>query len=187
MGLVLTTAPATEPVSLADAKLHCRVDDSADDALLTALIVAARRQAESQTGRALITQSWRETLDSFPVAAIALHNPPLVSVQSVKYIDTAGVQQTLDSGAYQVHTTGLVGLVAPAYDTEWPDTREQIDAVEIVFTAGYGNAAAVPQEIKQWMLLQIGHWHAHRESAGERLEPLPYVDFLLDAYRVTRY
>lgn len=189
MGLVLTSAPGSEPLEIADAKLHCRVDDSADDALLTALIVAARRLAEAQTGRALITQTWKQTFDEFPLAAIALERPPLQSVTSVKYVDTAGVLQTLANTAYSVHTSAQRGLVAPVPGSTWPATQDRLEAVEIVFVAGYGNAATVPQEIKQWMLLQIGHWYAHREAitVGDAGSELPYVGALLDPYRVMSF
>ena len=187
MGLIQTTAPATEPLDLAAVKLHCRVDGDADDSLLTALIVTARSMAENQTGRALITQSWKQTFDGFPIAAIALEKPALVSVQSVKYYDTAGILQTLASSAYTAHTTGLSGLVAPAPGTSWPATQARPEAVEVAFTAGYGAASAVPQEIKQWMLLQIGQWYAHREAVGETMSALPFVDALLDPYRVIRF
>jgi uncharacterized phiE125 gp8 family phage protein len=188
MGLTLTAAPGTEPIALAEAKLHCKVDVTDDDALITALIVAARRLAEQQTGRALVTQQWKQTLDAFPVAAIALDLPPLQTVESLKYYDTDGAQQTLAAGTdYTVHTSTPLGLVAPAYGTTWPATRDMLEAVEIAFTAGYGAAAAVPQEIKQWMLLQIGHWYENREASGDRRNPLPYVDALLDPYRVLRF
>lgn len=187
MGLVLTSAPAAEPVSLAEAKLHCKVDGSDDDTLLTALIVAARRLAEQQTGRALVTQTWKQTFDAFPLAALALERPPLQSVTSVKYYDPAGVQQTLDAGAYTVHTSSQLGLVAPAAGTCWPSTQVRLEAVEIVFVAGYGAAAAVPQEVKQWMLLHVGTWYEYREAAGEKRDPLPFVDALLDPYRILRF
>ena len=58
MTVVLTTAPAVEPISLAEAKAHLRLDASDEDALLTALITAARMFVERTLGVALITQSW---------------------------------------------------------------------------------------------------------------------------------
>lgn len=189
MGLTLTSAPAAEPLTLAEAKLHCRVDGTDDDTLITALIVAARRLAEQQTGRALMTQSWKQTFDAFPAAAIALDLPPLVSVQSVKYYDGDGNLQTLATTAYTVHTSAQIGLIAPAYGTTWPATQARLEAVEVAFTAGYGAAAAVPQEVKQWMLLQVGHWYANRESVnvGNIVNEMPYVGVLLDPYRVLRF
>lgn len=176
--------------NIADASLGAGAPstNTTDDPLLSALIVAARRQAENLTGRALITQQWSLTLDEFPAAAIGLPNPPLVSVQSVKYYNTDGVLTTIDSADYTVHTSALLGLVAPAYGVSWPDSRAIPEAVVIAFTCGYGAAAAVPPEIKQWMLVQIGHWYANREASGVvKLEPLPFVDGLLDAYRVIRF
>lgn len=188
MGLAITIAPTVEPVSLDDVVAHCRIESAEENSLLLSLIVAARRLAEQQTGRALVTQSWKQTFDAFPAAEIALAMPPLVSVQSVKYYDPDGAQQTLSGASdYTVHTSGIVGLVAPAYNTSWPATRDMLEAVEIAFTAGYGSAAAVPQEIKQWMLLHIANWYENRESAGERREMLPFVDALLDPYRVIRF
>ena len=192
MGLLLTLAPVAEPVTLAEVKAHCRIDTLDDDLLLSALILAARRLAESITGRALVSQSWKLLRDDFPAAAITLPLPPLQSVASVKYLDTAGVQQTLAPSAYTVHVSGVQGLIAPAYGQCWPATRDQHEAVEISFTAGYGAASAVPQEIKQWLLLAIGSYYTQRESlspANVAPETLPrgLWDALLDSYRVVTF
>lgn len=185
MGLTLATAPAAEPVALSEAKLHLRVDASDEDALITALIIAARRMAEQHTGRALITQEWVYTLDAFPIAEIFLPLPQLVSVDAINYVDEDGVDQVLAGTEYDVFTSGILGAVAPAYDKTWPATRTQPEAVSIEFTCGFGNAAAVPQEIKQWMLLQIGHWYAHREAIAQgNYSKLEFVDSLIEPYRV---
>ena len=68
MALKLITAASTFPITLEDAKLHCRVDTAADDALINALITAATELAEQKTGRALMAQTWELTLDAFPEA-----------------------------------------------------------------------------------------------------------------------
>src|SRR5690348_16556758 len=99
MSLRLIADPATEPVSLAEAKAHLRVTASDEDALISALIIAAREAAEHELGRALITQTWEKTLDLFP-DAIELTNPPVQSVASVQYLDIDGVEQTLSSVSY---------------------------------------------------------------------------------------
>ena len=189
MGLILTAGPANEPITLAAAKAHCRVDSNDDDALIAALIVAMRQRAEALTGRALITQQWQLTGEAFPSGALGLPRPPLVSVESIKYLDVNGTQQTLTGAAYAVHTSEFLGTVAPVWGTEWPPIRSQIAAVEINFTAGYGAAAAVPQAIKAWMLCYIAAAYDNRSAVavGQRgafVLALPYVDALLDDYIV---
>lgn len=191
MGLSLVTAPAEEPVTLAEAKVQCRVDAdiTADDALITALIVAARERAEHDTGRALVTQTRRYTLDRFPCWGLKLPRPPLQSVESITYIDTVGAEQTLDAAEYRVITDRLTGLVAPVHGGEWPATRATENAVAVTYVAGYGAAAAVPQAIKQWILAAVATLYGQREalvmsSASEI--PRSMWDSLLDAYRIYR-
>lgn len=184
MTTVVISPPAEEPISLATAKLHLRVDSSDDDALINALIATARRQAEQETRRYLITQTLERTLDAFPCALIL---PPLQSVSSIKYLDAAGVLQTLAAEQYVVDALSAPARISRAESVDWPTTRAQHNAVTIRFVAGYGAAAAVPETIKQWMLLQIGHWYANREASSQKLEPLPFVDSLLNDSRVDWY
>lgn len=190
MGLIQTVAPNEEPVTLAEAKLHCKVDGAEDDALLTALIVSARQQAEHRTGRALVTQQWELTLDRFPVDSLELPNPKLVSVESVTYLDADGVRQTLANTEYQVVTDELIGRILPAYGKSWPSCRVQPGSVVVSFTCGYGAAAAVPPSIKTWMLLAVGTWYGQREGiiTGTIVAELPRDFFaaLLDPYWVAR-
>lgn len=191
MGLTLLTPPAAEPIALAEAKRQCNVDTdmTGDDALIESLIVTARRQAENETGLALMTQSWRQTFAAFS-GVMELFRAPLVSVQAVRYIDAGDVQQTVSPLAYRMLSSGTVGKITPAYGLTWPSALSTPDAVEVDFTAGYGAAAAdVPAEIRQWMLLQIGHWYANREAVvtGPIVATLPFVDGLLAPYRVMRF
>jgi uncharacterized phiE125 gp8 family phage protein len=185
MALKLITAPAEEPVTLAEAKLHLRVDHTADDALITALIAAAREFAEHQTERAFVTQTWELALDAFPADVFKLPRAPLASVTSIKYDDAAGAEQTLSAAAYYVDTHSVPGEIVPAYGTSWPDALAAANAVRVRYVAGYGGAAAVPAGIKQWMLVRIGSLYQRREEvAAGGVQPLPWVDRLLDPYRV---
>lgn len=190
MGLALIQAPAEEPVSLAEAKAHCRVDADLtdDDGLIGALISAARRQAEHITGRALVTQSWRLTQVAFPRGSLTLPRPPLQSVTNITYQDTAGSVQTYAPTGYQVITDEILGRIVPAYDTSWPCARSAEAAVVVDFVAGYGAAADVPQDIKRWILLAVGTLYAQREAivTGTIVAELPRAlwDALLDPYRI---
>ncbi len=185
MTLRRTTDAVTEPVLLAEAKAHLRVTVTDDDDYISALLVAARQMAETELRRALMTQTWTKTLDQFP-DAIRLDYPPIQSVTSVKYFDTAGVQQTMDPADYEVDIQSEPGYIVPAYGTCWPETLCTINAVEVVYVAGWTSEDDVPQSIKNWMLLHIGHFYENREATmpGITITPLPFISGLIDQYRV---
>lgn len=179
-------APASEPLDLATAKLHCRVDGNDDDALVAALIVAAREQAEHETGRALVTQTWELVHDSFPEAFV-LRKAPIQSITSLKYLDSAtGAEQTLAPADYLLDKDSEPGYVVPGYGKAWPDSYAVPNAVRCRYVCGYGDAAAVPQAIKQWMLLAIGTMYAQRETAAGQTYSIPdrFWSGLLDPYRL---
>ena len=188
--LTQLSQPSAEPLSLADAKLHLRVDAdiTEDDSLIAALIVTARQQAEHRTGRALVSQQWRLGLDQFPDDSLELPLPKLQSVQSVSYLDSAGTRQTLANTEYDVITDELVGRLIPAYGKSWPSCRERPGSVRVDYTCGYGAAADVPQSIKAWMLLAIGAWYENREAltSGQPVAELPrsFWNGLLDPFYV---
>lgn len=185
MPLILITEPTAEPVTLAEAKAHCRVEVADDDALIGVLIGAAREQVEHILGRALMTQTWERVLDAFPAGAIELGMPPVQSITSIKYLDAAGAEQTLAPSAYALDADSLPGWALPDADTDWPDTQAVANAVRVRFAAGYASAAAVPDSIKQWILIHVGYWYGNREAAAAvEMKRLPYVDCLLDRWRV---
>lgn len=167
MALTLVTGPSVEPISLSEAKLHCRVDVSDDDNLITGLVQAARGQAETITRRALITQTWKYIVDAFPSGdELVLPLAPLQSVTSITYKDKDGDTSTFSSGDYIVNTDTEPGKVVLGYGKSWPSTTlYPTGAVTVQFKAGYGDASTdVPQGIIQAMLMMIGHWYENREA-----------------------
>jgi uncharacterized phiE125 gp8 family phage protein len=188
VSLQLVTPPAGEPVSLAEAKLHLRVDVDDDDALIGSLISAARQAAETLTGRQMITARWKLVLDAFPCHAILLAKCPVQSVVNIQYLDMNGMSQTLPLIDYVVDTSCEPARITPVFGKTWPPTLPQIGAVTITFDAGFGAASAVPEGIKSWIKLRVGSLYAHREEMSilmrGRIDPLPFVDGLLDPYRV---
>lgn len=185
MGLTLVTAPDGEPVVPTEAINHLRLEEATEeDALVASLVKSSREFAEGFTNRALITQTWKLTLDCFPTT-ILLPKPPLQSVVSIKYTDTAGVEQTVSAADYQVDITSEPGRVVPAWGKYWPTTRGELNAVRITFTCGYGDAASVPEAIKQAVLLMVGGGYENRESiiTGTIVDDNPAVKSLLWAHR----
>ena len=191
MPSVLVNAPAAEPVSLAEVKLHLRIDDNADDVLLGALITTSRQHAEHDTRRALVTQTRKLVVDEFPAETITLDHAPVSAVISVLYIGSDGVERTLDAASYKLDRISEPCRLVPAYGTTWPDTRAEINAVSVTYTCGFGAPEAVPESIKRWMLLRIGALYENREEVltgrAITLAPLPFADALLTPYRLLEY
>lgn len=187
MTFKLIQAPAIEPVTLAEAKLAARVDGTEFDALIPGLITTARRHAEQILDRSIITQTWELVLDEFPEAEIELGWPKVQGIVSLSYVDTAGTPVNLPGSAYVLDADNLPGWVLPSAGTHWPATYDTINAVRVRFLAGYGeDGASVPEEVKTWIKAHVALWLRQVEAASDRkLEPVPYLDNLLDRERWT--
>lgn len=189
--IVQSSPPSLEPVTLTEAKSHCRVDIVEDDVLIGRLITAAREYVEATIKRQLITATWKLYLDSFP-EEIILPRPPLSSVTSITYVDTNGATQTVSASVYQVTTADEPARIVTAYGQSWPTARTQPDAVCVTYVAGYASTAssavaACPVAIKQAMLLIIGHLYEFRQTsvAGTIISQVPFaVDALLAPYKI---
>jgi uncharacterized phiE125 gp8 family phage protein len=188
MSLKLITAPSALAVSLAEAKLHLRVDGNDDDTLITAMIGAATQMAEQATGRAVMPQTWQLSQDEFP-GAFELTRIPVQSVVSIVYTDASGADQTLDSLNYTLDNASDFGSakVVPAYAKNWPASRTKVNAVRVQYVAGYADAASVPDSIKAWIKLMVGAMYENREAETIGMggaTSLGVADRLLDRYKV---
>lgn len=188
-----TIPPETDQkiIELDEAKDHCRVahDENDEDPLIKNLILAAESHIdgyEGILGRALITQTWVQELDRF-WSEMRLPLAPIQSIASIRYYDINETQQTLADTVYRLHSDAVSPYITLQSDQEWPATFDRDDAVEITFVAGYGNADAVPETIRQAMLLMVGHWYENRELlVPGQLSPMPMAaDALLQPYRRT--
>lgn len=172
--LALVERPAKTPVSLEDAKHHCRVEHGDDDQLLEAIIEAATDRVQVASGRQLITATYDYYLDRWPSCGfIEVPSPPLRSVSAITYVDTAGVTQTWASSNYlatppagsQPTPTQPAGRITLAYGAIWPTVLDQANAIKVRFVAGYGDEAdKVPAAIRHALKLLIGTWYENRED-----------------------
>jgi len=180
----ITTSPAVEPVSLTDIKLHLRVTSTADNDLITSLIQAARQWCEDYENRAYITQTITAKMDRF-CNEIEIPKPRLQSVTSIKYIDVDGTEQTLDSSYYDVDIYSEPGRITLAYNQSWPGIRGDINGIEIIYVAGYGDAATdVPAKTVAAIKLLVAHLYENREASlvGVAASELPMgVESLLNS------
>ncbi len=158
--------PTEEPVTLAEAKTHLRVDHDADDTLIMGLIATARRSCEFGARRSFVTQTREMALCAWPPASgFKLPMPPLQSVESITYLDEAGATHTVTASDYRVYTNVEPGIVALKSNTAWPSATLAVGpSITVRYVAGYGLASAVPDDYKSAMLLMIGHLYENREA-----------------------
>lgn len=169
----LKEAPASEPVTLAEMKIHLHMDAdvTTEDALITGLIKASREYVESVTGRALGTQEWYAYLDSFPVDENYIKLPfgSLQSVTSFKYRDQTGVETTLQANThYLVDLSSDPGRVVLPYAGSWPSfTPYTVNPITIEYVCGYDadeDTGPVPESLKAAIKLYVADMYENRES-----------------------
>lgn len=184
---VLSAAPAQPVLTLAEVKVHCRIDHSDEDVLLTSLTLAATSHLDGwngMLGQCLVTQDWQRDFDQWCVFELPLE--PVQSVTAITYFDEAGDKQTVAPDVYDVHHRATRTVVGCRANKSWPLADFAKGPVTVVWRAGFGDVDAVPQAIKQAMLLLIGHWYEHREAVivGTIASSLPIaVSTLLAPYR----
>ncbi len=188
MANILLSGPAVEPITLAEAKAHLRVDIAADDTLIHSLIMASRLHIEAALDLALVTQSWRHRRDAWPKArALILPLHPIQSLTSVRIYARDGSHQTLDNDDFILDgSANPPRLVWQGTGTP-PTAGRSANGIEIDFIAGFGDLANdVPQPIRQALLLLVAHWYENREPVeiGATATPIPStVSDLLLPYR----
>jgi uncharacterized phiE125 gp8 family phage protein len=177
MPLQLMTPPTAEPLTLAEAKLHLRVDIDDDDVLIGALISAARDYGQGETRKQMVSACWKQVLDSFPGPsligipygrpftmpghAIYLERSPVIRVVSIQYLDMAGDVQTMSDTDYTVDYSSDPVRITPVFGKIWPIPLPQIGAVWVNFDAGFAapvkfDVAGGTMSAPMWKPLSVG-------------------------------
>lgn len=168
MRVVLTTPPASEPLTAAEVKARLNIGSEVTDDVVNAYVKAARQAIDGWDGwlgRALINQSYTIYLSDF-CSHIELPVVPAASITSVKYVDADGVEQAVDPSVYQLRP-GNPPMLELQYGESWPSHRSQEDAVRIAYVAGYGSSgSSVPEPIRQAICLQVSQM---RSLGGQNL------------------
>ena len=177
---LLSGAASGEPVTLAQAKLQCRVIDTSEDTLITALITAAREFVENRTGHILARRTFTDQRDNFG-RFIELDRRPVASISAVTYMDVAGVATT-----YTGFVTNLdrpTARIYPALNGYWPAYIGS-GGVTVTYVAGYA-AGTIPQALIQAMLILIATWYGQREAVTrDQANEVPFaVDALCEPFR----
>ena len=178
------TGPAVEPLTVAEAKLHLRVDTTEDDTYIGTLITAAREWVENYLDRTLITTQLILRAAEFPTEELELARPPMATAGTatavvITYTLADTTTATLSTALYRVDRTSTPGNVAPIINGTWPsDVIEDANAVAVTYWAGYGpTSASVPATIRHAMLMLIGHWYESRSTVlvGVTSKPLEFA------------
>lgn len=169
--LVRATAPVVEPITLAEAKAHCRIDTSTDDTYVGTLISAAREWVEDYLDRSLVTQQLTMRMDKFP-AEIELPRPPMATAGTatavtVTYVSNDnGSTATLAASAYRVDREATPGVIRNLYGQSWPSHLSDQNSVTVTWWAGYGSVGtSVPTRVRHAMLMLLATWYERRLSA----------------------
>ena len=193
MALKLITPPVTEPLTLAETRSYLKHTDANDDALISQMITAVRKSCEDWTGRALMTQVWTLWRDGFPhrqldrlphdgyfelpvdraddpQRVISIPRPPLQWLISLKTYSNSNQATILDASRYFLDIASEPGRIVLNSNVAWPSDLRPANAVEIEFVAGYVDASAVPDALKQGMLLWIKLLYADRNWLFEQGE-----------------
>jgi uncharacterized phiE125 gp8 family phage protein len=194
MSYQITVEPAEEPITLAEAKAHCRVDWSDDDTIIGAYITAARKFCEHYANRVFITQTWRQNENVFSEPIMLAVNP-VQSITSVKYYDTDDAQQTLSSSNYQVDIASDEARIYEGVSAGYPSiSLDVINPIEIIMVSGYGLAAAVPEDIKSAIKIMTDFFYENRDMVNVPVAsmatqiPIPSAVYsILNSYRLRTF
>ncbi len=204
MPLRLVQDSFAEPLSLAEAKLHLRVDVTTDDLLIESLITSVRMYAETITRRAFVAQAWKYIIDSFPgptmvgipwgktfilpANAIILEKSQVQAVTAINYLDMSGVEQTFPAANYIVDYTSEPCRITPVFGMIWPIPMPQIGSAEVDFVAGYAvpfiaNLAAGTIAVQgAWTPYAVGNVIRLSNSGGTLPAPLqPQTDYWIQS------
>ena len=159
---ILLIPPASEPLSLAEAKAWLRLDSATEDDLVAALIVSARMIVEATTRRMLLTQSWRLVYDCWPRSNIVnIPLAPFRALTAMRVYDQNNVAQpvaatlaTLDASPDRARLS---------FPGNPPMPGRAIAGIEIDVVAGYGALpSSLPEPVRQAMRMLVARWYENR-------------------------
>lgn len=186
VGLVITTEPTFEPLTVSEVAQSLRIDlSSEENNLLSMLITAARKRLEQQYAIVFGETVFDQYLDRYPCDyTIRLQRLPVMAVSLFRYLDSDGTLTTLANTEYDTKLYSNPPRIMPAYGVTWPTLRPVAEAIRIRFSAGYQTAAAIPAPLKLALTMLVGHWYENREyTTISDLKIIPQgIDSLLSSY-----
>lgn len=171
------------PLDLDEVKRHLRVDHNEDDERIIKLMAAACEVAENYTNTVLIESVYELKLPAF-MAEIILPVFPVLSIDSIDYIDSSGNSQP--QATWYLKNNRFCPVLVPAYNESWPNTQQGYESVTITLTAGY---STLPEQVEHAILMIIGTLFETDQDIviGTIVSSVPMSSqTLLDAFKVIR-
>ena len=169
---IIVVPPAAEPISLAEAKALLRVEHSDDDAVIAALIAAARGHVEALTRRALMLQTRRFVRDEWPAdGRLRLRAGPLRGVIAARVFDAGGEAHAIDVQRFVVDVAADI-IASPSW--AMPAPGRSAAGIELDIELGYGPLASdVPAPLRQALRMLLAHWYDNRGAVASGATLLP--------------
>ena len=186
------TAPTADPVSVAEAKSHLRVEHSDDDLLIYRLIETAVAYVDVRgaLGKAMITQTWAEWFAPNP-SELVLSLGPVQSVSGISYYDTDNALQAATLSDFYVLGPSTRTVIKPKSGYAWPTTFTRDDAIKVEYVIGYGDSYTdVPSTVRHAILMLVSHYYENRENEliGTISKTIPFgFEALIDSERASFY
>lgn len=166
MALETLVAPATEPVTLAQARAFLRVGTDGDDTVLTSLLLAAREAVEARLGCALVTRTIRQRFlgpRRFDVGLPGILVPgrgPATSLVAARTIAGDGTETLAPLNLVRL-VDGRFVLTAPLF--------ANVVGLSIDYQAGYGSTpASVPEAFKVAILEAVSEALIRRDNPASQ-------------------
>jgi uncharacterized phiE125 gp8 family phage protein len=165
-GTIVTVKPDGFPLSVLQAKRQLRLEpeDTEEDDHIAELCAAAGRKVERDLGYPVLRQTCETHLDRFPSGPIWLGGGDDMTIVALRYVDSAGVEQTIAPTNYRLNAVGRVAEVYPAPSFCWPSTQCVPGAVVVEWQAGWAGPSDVPEDLVHAMKMLVGHWDRNREA-----------------------
>lgn len=188
----VTVPPAELPVTLAEVKAYLRVTNSAEDGIITGLIQAVVNELESYARRFFVSRTVLGEYDRLewskfePFSFVELRRAPLGAVTSVSVIEGSGTTDvTADTELKD--TAGYARVLFPETLPTPKDNEPR--PLQVVFTAGYGDATAVPEEIKTAIKMGVNFYFRNRgdcatECGNTKASQSPVIQGALSNYKI---
>ena len=195
MNCELVTGPETLPVTVEELRRNCweifEREAAGDDTFFEELLARATAHVETMTSRKLVSQTWRGYLDAWPQRGGVIELPfgRVTEITRFNWLGEDGVDHVMTASVdYVASLAGYFPKVVAL--GAWPSgSLFPVDPIRVEFVAGFGNAAAVPADLKQAILLCASAWYRNRESyrvSGYAVNPLPQAfDALIGPWRIT--